>query len=234
MTSNAPKVVRAAERPMEPLLRGAGWVATAIDGSMSRQVVQRVFQLRRGRTPWLETGDAEDVLYVASGHVGVEWPTGQVDGRRGAAALVPPNRRYRLTNEGPGDAEVVSVMARRSSAGREIRTTHEDDEEALRAGDDRYFKVLVDPRHGATQVTQFVGFIERSRAPFHTHTYEEAIYILEGEGVVHIDDSQTPIQPGTSIFLPPGTAHCLENRSDGVLKLLGVFSPPGSPAGMKE
>jgi mannose-6-phosphate isomerase-like protein (cupin superfamily) len=219
---------------MEPLLRGAGWVATAIDGSMSRQVVQRVFHLRRGRTPWLETGDAEDVLYVASGHIVLEWPTGQFEARRGAAMLVPPNRRYRLANEGPGDAEVVSVVARRSSAGREIQGTHEDEEEALPAGDYRYFKLLVDPRHGATRVTQFVGFIERSRAPVHTHTYEEAIYILEGEGVVHIDDSETPIQPGTSIFLPPGTPHCLENRSNGVLKLLGVFSPPGSPAGKEE
>lgn len=234
MTSQRPQVVRAAERPMEPLPRGAGWVATAIDGSISRQVVQRVFHLRRGRTPWLETEDGEDVLYVASGHIKVEWPTGRVDARRGTAVLAPPNRRIRLVNEGPGDAEVVSVVARRSSADREIRATHEDDEDALPAGGDRYFKLLIDPRHGATRVTQFVGFIERSRAPFHTHTYEEAIYILEGEGEVHIDDSKTPIEGGTSIFLPPGTPHCLENRSDSVLKLLGVFSPPGSPAGKEE
>lgn len=219
---------------MEPLPHGAGWVATAIDDSVSQHVVQRVFHLRRGRTPWLATGGSEDVLYVASGRVTIEWPTGSVEARRGTAALAPPNRTIRLVNDGPDDAEVVSVLAGRSSADREVRTTHEDTEAALPAGDDRYFKLLIDPRHGATRVTQFVGFIERSHAPFHTHTYEEAIYILEGEGVVHIGEDDLPIGAGTSIFLPPGTPHCLENRSDGVLKLLGVFSPPGSPAMKKE
>jgi mannose-6-phosphate isomerase-like protein (cupin superfamily) len=206
-------------------------MATAIDESVSRQVVQRVFHLRRGRTPWLATGDCEEVLYVASGRVWVEWPAGRMEARRGSGVLAPPNRRIRLVNDGPGDAEVVSVLARRSSADpKEVRAAHEDEEEALPAGDDRYFKLLIDPRHGATRVTQFVGFIEKSHAPFHAHTYEEAIYILEGEGVVHIGDDDVPIAAGTSIFLPPGTPHCLENQSDGVLKLLGVFSPPGSPA----
>ena len=92
--------------------------------------------------------------------------------------------------------------------------------------------MLIDPKHGARSVTQFVGFIDRSRAPLHTHTYEEAIYILEGDGIVHVagpEPFDEPIRPGSSIFLPPGTPHCLENASPGVLKLLGVFSPPGSP-----
>ena len=115
-----------------------------------------------------------------------------------------------------------------------LAVLHEDDQEDLPAGPDRHFRILMEPRHGALNVTQFVGYIERSRAPLHTHTYEEAIYILDGGGVVHIDDSETPIRAGTSIFLPSGTPHCLENRSDGVLKLLGVFSPPGSPAGNME
>lgn len=89
---------------------------------------------------------------------------------------------------------------------------------------------MIDPRHGSRTVTQFVGFIDRSRAPFHTHTYEEAIYILEGDGIVHVEDRELPIGRGSSIFLSPGTPHCIENRSDGALRLLGVFSPPGSPA----
>ena len=86
-----------------------------------------------------------------------------------------------------------------------------------------YLKLLIGPEHGARNVTQFVGFIERSMAPPHTHTYEEAIYILAGEGIVHIgDDRREDIGPGTSIFLPPGTPHCLENRSQRTLKLLGA------------
>ena len=68
----------------------------------------------------------------------------------------------------------------------------------------------------------------------HTHTYEEAIYVLEGEGVVHIDGDHVPISKGSSIFLPPETRHCLENQGEEDLKVLGVFSPPGSPADKTE
>ena len=108
---------------------------------------------------------------------------------------------------------------------------HEDDQPVGAAGGDREFKVLIETEH----VTQFVGFIRRSKAPQHTHAYEEAIYILEGEGITHIgDDRHEPISAGTSIYLPPGTPHCLENRGEQTLKLLGVFSPPGSPANRRE
>ena len=94
---------------------------------------------------------------------------------------------------------------------------------------DRWFRLMVDPSHGSHYVTQFVGYIARSRAPEHVHTYEEVIYIVDGDGVVHIGDSH-PLRPGTSVYLPPGTPHCLENpHDDQVLALVGVFCPAGSP-----
>ncbi len=67
------------------------------------------------------------------------------------------------------------------------------------------------------------------RAP-HRHTYEEAIYILDGEGTVEIDEDILPIGPGTSIFLPPGIPHRLASTGAETLRLLGVFAPAGSPA----
>src|SRR5206468_3946456 len=124
-------------------------------------------------------------------------------------------------------------MAARSAAPdppRRPAVTTADEQDPLPAGDDRSFKLLIDPRFGCRNVTQFLGSIERSRAPFHTHTYEEVIYILGGEGFVHVDDRRVGIRAGTSIFLPPGVPHCLENASEGTLTLLGVFSPAGSPA----
>jgi mannose-6-phosphate isomerase-like protein (cupin superfamily) len=113
-------------------------------------------------------------------------------------------------------------------------TTRTADQDPIPAGDDRFFKLLIDPRFGCRNVTQFVGFIERSRAPFHTHAYEEVLYVLEGDGIVHVDERHVPIRTGTSVFLPPGVPHCLQNAGDGVLRLLGVFSPAGSPADKRE
>ena len=106
---------------------------------------------------------------------------------------------------------------------------HEREREAIPSGD-RRFKYLVDKDLGCRQVTQFLGYIPLSKAPFHSHTYEEAIYILQGEGVVHTDDGSSEFGPGTSIYLPPGARHCLENPGPGTVRLLGVFYPSGSPA----
>jgi oxalate decarboxylase/phosphoglucose isomerase-like protein (cupin superfamily) len=42
--------------------------------------------------------------------------------------------------------------------------------------------------------------------------------------------SNTPIETGSCIFLPHGQVHCVENRGEGEMQLLGVFYPAGSPA----
>ena len=103
------------------------------------------------------------------------------------------------------------------------------------AGKDRYFKLLIDPKFGSKYVTQFLGYIKKVKAPFHEHTYEEVIYIIKGEGIVHYDDKQTTIKEGNSVYLPPGTMHRLENKNPKLeLELLGVFCPAGSPADKKE
>jgi mannose-6-phosphate isomerase-like protein (cupin superfamily) len=106
----------------------------------------------------------------------------------------------------------------------------ERDQNSLPAGEDRTFKLMIDPRHGCLNVTQFLGFIERSRAPMHTHTYEEVISVLGGEGILHAGEVHAPVREGSTVYLSPGTPHCLENAGSETLRLLGVFSPAGSPA----
>jgi len=80
------------------------------------------------------------------------------------------------------------------------------------------------------QTTQFVGAIPPGRAPDHFHLYEEVIHILSGSGVMWAGEMSAPIAPGSCIFLPRKQRHCVENRGDGELRLLGVFYPAGSPA----
>ena len=205
----------------------------------SRRLLQRVVRIR-GHVEFPALAHSEEVLYVVEGSAWLSareeeggnplWP--------GTAVLIPPGRGYALAGTGPEAVTLVSVVAPPpdSAAGqtdgmtRGLGMAHEDQAKAEPAGHDRSFKVLIDTKHGARHVTQFVGFIERGRAPFHTHTYEEAIYVLEGEGTVHVEDRSDPLRPGSSVFLPPGAPHCLESLGLGPLKVLGVFSPPGSPA----
>ena len=223
---------------MLPLPEGGGSFRVAIDASAGcRNLLQRILRIEPGRTGEMRQEGSEDVLYLAEGEVRALVGDREIGLDPGTGVLVPPGTPYVIENTGPGEAVVVSVLApqpgregERLEPGGEASFVREADEPSLPAGQDRYFKVMIDPRHGSRTVTQFVGFIDRSRAPFHTHTYEEAIYILEGDGIVHVEDRELPIGRGSSIFLSPGTPHCIENRSDGALRLLGVFSPPGSPA----
>ena len=95
---------------------------------------------------------------------------------------------------------------------------------------DRWYRVLVDDEIGSQQVTQFVGSIPPGRAPDHFHEYEEVLFILRGEGRMWAGETNTPIAPGSCIYLPRRQLHCVENTGEGELRLLGVFYPAGSPA----
>ena len=95
---------------------------------------------------------------------------------------------------------------------------------------DRRFRVLFGPGNGCEAATQFVGEIPPGRAPLHSHTYDEVVLVLTGEGVLHAGPAEHPIAPGACIHLPPGQQHCLENTGAETLWVLGVFHPGGSPA----
>jgi mannose-6-phosphate isomerase-like protein (cupin superfamily) len=94
----------------------------------------------------------------------------------------------------------------------------------------RQFRLLATPELGCRSVTQFVGIIPVVRAPDHFHRYEEVVYVLEGEGMLHIDGESAPLRAGTCVHLPAGIVHCLENVGPGEMRVLGVFRPAGSPA----
>src|SRR5207248_3176087 len=58
---------------------------------------------------------------------------------------------------------------------------------------DRQFRVLFAPGQGCAAATQFVGEIPPGRAPFHSHTYDEVVLVLAGEGVLHVGDEDRPL-----------------------------------------
>jgi quercetin dioxygenase-like cupin family protein len=246
MEHSAAAVVHPEDRPEVELPGSHGWVRVMIDGELgAKHVVQRVFRFEPGHTPDLHNEASEDVMYVVSGTGTLDTGGGAaIELASGTAAWVPPGVGYRIENEGPHDLVMLSVLSpppgSPADAGPNGSVAHhstphhryrldEAEQPVLSAGDDRSFRVLVDPAVGARYVTQFVGEIEAIPAPPHVHAYEEAVHILSGDGTVEIEDEVYPIGPGSSVFLPPGVRHRLASTG-GVLRLLGVFSPPGSPA----
>jgi mannose-6-phosphate isomerase-like protein (cupin superfamily) len=156
---------------------------------------------------------------------------------------LPPGTSYSLAAAGPGRLRLDSVLLPASAPCAEpdgadpASTTgpllaHLAEQTAEITGD-REFRVLFAPGQGCAAATQFVGEIPPGRAPFHSHTYDEVVLVLAGEGVLHVGDEDRPLAPGSCLHLAPGTPHCLENTGQATLRVLGVFHPGGSPAAKK-
>ena len=238
----SPQVVAPEDPPFLPLPGGTGRLRMPFPIETGpRNLVHRILAFEPGERADFGDERSEDVLYVASGRGRAAIGDRDVVIEPGSALLAPPALPYSIEGRGADPLVLVSVVAPprwAEGAPSPIAVTvdlervhvHERDQPELPAGTDRFFKLLIDPARGCRFMTQFVGFIRRGSAPFHVHRYEECIHVLEGEGRVHIEDRAEPVAAGWSVYLPPGTPHRIENASDGLLKLLGVFSPAGSPA----
>ena len=185
------------------------------------------------------TGEAEEVLFVLSGQ-------GELWLQSGARhALEPetginlgPGEEYELRGVGSDPLRTVCVRIPAPApevaldGGGEARVVVRRlaDQEAQNATTDRTFRIVADPSTGLRSATQFVGYVPTERAPEHFHTYDEVIYVLDGEGAFHAGGESRPIGRGSTIELPARTVHCLENTGPDVMRLVAVFRPAGSPA----
>ena len=210
-------------------------VKVTLDASVGcRNVTQRVLRFAPGGSA-LRRADCEEVWYVVAGH-----GTLLLDGRPLAlepevGVLLPPGTSWRLDN--PGDDELVLVAVQVPGAREPLAAAPPPlrlAERPVATTGDREFRILVDPEVGCQGVTQFVGWIPPGRAPTHHHPYEEVVYVLEGEGLLHLEGSTRPIRAGSCLHLPPPVEHCLENTGTTPLRVLGVFHPAGSPASKTE
>ncbi len=46
------------------------------------------------------------------------------------------------------------------------------------------------------------------------HDENEIYYVIKGEAVLHLDDENYDIQPGSLVFIPAGVFHSLDNKSE--------------------
>jgi mannose-6-phosphate isomerase-like protein (cupin superfamily) len=215
--------------------------------SGAKQITQTVNEYAAGSSPYITNPGAEEVLYIAAGEGSCD-----IDGFiyalcPGIGVFVPPGSVYSIYNQGPEPMRVISSCCPEDPQRRIVEEApaagsgdvpdllvHEQERKEIRAGIDRRFRYIVHTDVGCKQITQFVGWIPPSKAPFHHHEYEEGIFILEGSGVVHTEEDECEFGPGSSIYFPQGARHCVENPGTSTIKLLGAFYPSGSPGAAYE
>lgn len=205
----------------------------AIDSAVgSDHLEQRVVRFAPGRSRLQALDALEGALYVVDGRGALE-----VGGR--AYELSPEmgvyfaGESFVVDNSGPRDIVTVLVTAPLppdANSDPDRRTVNLADREDRPAGKDRDFRYLVHLDNGCPDLTQFVGVIPPGRAPDHSHEYDEVVYVIEGEGTLHIGGESEPIGPGACMHLPPRVVHALENAGERPMRVLGVFHPSGDPA----
>jgi quercetin dioxygenase-like cupin family protein len=171
--------------------------------------------------------ESDEVLYVLEGSGSATIGGERHELHAGTALFVARGNAW----SADGDARAVSVLAHDpppASATHAVVDLTAVDKGTATAG--REFLLGATPEVGCTSVTQFVGLIPPGRAPDHFHRYDEVIYVLDGDGFLEIDGEQAPVRAGSCIHLPRTLVHCLANTGDGEMRVLGVFTPAGSPA----
>jgi mannose-6-phosphate isomerase-like protein (cupin superfamily) len=62
--------------------------------------------------------------------------------------------------------------------------------------------------------------------PEHTHeTEEEVNFFFSGRGKFVVGDKTIAFDPGTCIYIPPGTAHSIVNDGDEIVRFMWIFAP---------
>jgi mannose-6-phosphate isomerase-like protein (cupin superfamily) len=194
---------------------------------------QRVIRFAPGRSGDRTLAGRQEVLFVVegAGELHLEGERHSLEPETGV--FIAEGETYSIENPGPDELVVLSVLVGASREAAEAQrkvTVRFVDQPELEASSERSFRYLVNEDAGCYDVTQFLGIAQPSKAPFHSHPYDEVGYILEGEGVAHVGGQSMPINAGSCFHLPPEEVHCIENSGSGVMRILGVFYPSGSPA----
>ncbi|MCD6309275.1 MAG: cupin domain-containing protein [Candidatus Eremiobacteraeota bacterium] len=58
------------------------------------------------------------------------------------------------------------------------------------------------------------------QTPLHNHPYEHEVYILQGEGIVHINGNEYKFGEGYVIYIPPDAIHQFRQKGEQELRFL--------------
>jgi mannose-6-phosphate isomerase-like protein (cupin superfamily) len=96
------------------------------------------------------------------------------------------------------------------------------------AGDATRLRELLRPDPGGVKIRYSLAHAtlkpgETSRP--HTLKSSEVYYILEGEGVMHIENESARIHPGQAIYIPGSSRQSIENTGSSELRFLCIVDP---------
>jgi quercetin dioxygenase-like cupin family protein len=80
---------------------------------------------------------------------------------------------------------------------------------------------------GHVSVTEILVPPHNAGPPLHTHDFDEAFYLLEGELIFQVEERLMTKRAGELAFAPRNVAHALANRTDAPARYVLVCTPAG-------
>ena len=81
-----------------------------------------------------------------------------------------------------------------------------------------------DPHEGADLILGVARLRKGESLEPHRHAQPETYFTLSGRGVVTIDGTAHPVEPGTTVFIPGDAEHQINNNNDEDLQILYTFA----------
>ena len=69
----------------------------------------------------------------------------------------------------------------------------------------------------------------KSSLPHRFFEASEVYYILNGKGLMHIDDEVVEVEPGDTVYIPPKAVQYIESIGEGSLDFLCIVNPAWEP-----
>jgi quercetin dioxygenase-like cupin family protein len=86
-------------------------------------------------------------------------------------------------------------------------------------------KALISAENTGGYGILLVTFGPGARLNFHTHDYEQILYVTEGKGIVATREEEKVVTPGAVIFIAPGEVHWHGAAGDSSFTHLAIQKP---------
>ena len=89
-------------------------------------------------------------------------------------------------------------------------------------------KVLISPTDGwEGYVMRLFELEEGGHTPKHQHPWPHINYVVQGEGVLHLEGGEYDLSEGSFAFVPGGKMHQFMNIKKGIFKIICIVPEEG-------
>ncbi len=110
-----------------------------------------------------------------------------------------------------------------------------DELESIIALDDSIIREFLNPNHESIELRLNYSIAHatvkpgESTLPHRFHKASEVYYILQGKGLMHIDEETHEVKTGDMIYIPPKGVQYIENTGETELTFLCIVDPAWYP-----